>query len=444
MGRNRTHIILVFTTVILLTIPSLQMFSKFIQVKPLSGVSKKQKLPSFNFQDWVNYQYQPQLYTYLLENYGIREDFIRIYNQFHFNFYNKGNSNVMVGKDNYLFEPWFIFSYNGENYIGDKKIKDQIHKIQMVQDTLHSLNKELLVFLSPGKVSYWPEFVPEKHFSSENKPSNYTKYSEELGRSKINYIDGNAWFIAAKDTSLYPLFPKTGTHWSFYGSCLAYDSIIRFITKNTSFHLVDTQITNIHPTSNLKKTDTDIENILNLLLPLDRLELPYPTMKLLNPEEADQPNTVVISDSYFWNIFNDYPTKNKVFNDFQFWYYNKTIYPDSYKKPTQTTDLNFTSVVDKTDLFVLMACPQTIENLGWGFIDRSYDHFYNNTIMDSLQQKQNTLKQDKHESILVMINNIKRNKKWFSQIKEKAKSRGITVDSMLYLDARYLINKKHK
>jgi hypothetical protein len=43
------------------------------------------------------------------------------------------------------------------------------------------------------------------------------------------------------------------------------------------------------------------------------------------------------------------------------------------------------------------------------------------------------------ESIEMVISRIKKNKKWFNDVKEKAIKRNITLDSMLKMDARYVL-----
>lgn len=378
MLKKGLYIILVVITMILLFLPVFQMKLKYVDIEPLKGVTHKQKIPAFTFKSWLDFKYQPKLYKYLVENYGFREYAIRLYNQIHFSLYKKGSSHVIVGIDNYLFEPWFIKSHNGEDYIGEEKISDQIHKLQLISDTLLALNKELVIILAPGKVAYWPEFVPSHYLKPGIDNTNYKVFASELSKSTIKYIDINHWYMLAKDTSIYHLFPKTGTHWSSYGAGVAYDSIIHYIKKKTSFNLVDTKIVDIKVKSEFKKADIniDIENVLNLMYPLDRLEIAFPRLKLYNKKNADKPNTIFISDSFFWNIFNHYPTKGKVFGDLQFWYYNKTIYPESYKKRITPEQISFDNVIAETDLIVIMACPVTIKELGWGFIDRAYNYFY--------------------------------------------------------------------
>ena len=38
-------------------------------------------------------------------------------------------------------------------------------------------------------------------------------------------------FLNEKESLPYPLYSKNGTHWSYYGMCLAADTLIRFIEE---------------------------------------------------------------------------------------------------------------------------------------------------------------------------------------------------------------------
>jgi len=57
--------------------------------------------------------------------------------------------------------------------------------------------------------------------------------------------------------------------------------------------------------------------------------------------------------------------------------------------------------------------------------------------------KDNTL-QDKDQYILNQINKMKADTSWYREIKEKAFSRGISVDSMMYFDANWLYEKAYQ
>ncbi len=432
MKKNKLiHIILVVLTLLIIALPAIQMQLKIFNVKKLKGVYHAQELPEFHAQEWFAFEYQPKLHKYLLQNYGFRPVFIRLFNQVMFSAFKETHENVTYGKEGFLYEHWFIDAYYGRNYIGDSIVESRVSKLSAIREALKAYNTELLVVLAPGKVNYWPEYVPDK-MKGDDTTSNYSGYRDFLLHYNVPTMDVNKWFKEAKDTTNVPLFPKTGTHWSTYGAMIAFDSLVDQLSTQFRRPLPDMKISNIQKTSKLRDVDVDIEKLLNLYIPLDRLELSYPDFKFVSDSNTFKPKAIVISDSFFWNIFN-LSLQERMFAHVKYWYYNKSIYPDSYKKPLKAHDVDLTEQVKNTDVFILMACPATIHEIGWGFIDRAYDELVLNKT--NITEKRNTYIKQFEKS-------IRNTPDWLNQVKEKAKKKGVSLDSMIYLDAKWMANQK--
>ncbi len=431
MIKKINHIILTIIIALFLALPAYQFFTEHMPVNKLYGVTHKQAKPTFDVKDWLQFSYQPKLHRYLLENYGFRPYFIRIYNQLRFSLFDVYNRGVITyGKEGYLFEPWFISAYYGKNFIGDSLVDEKIKKLRTVIDKMEETNTKLFVILTPGKATYFPEYIP-KRLISEKKRTNYEAYRDKLLKYNIPFIDINQWFVEAKDTTRFPLFTKTATHWSVYGGSMALDSITRFMEQQLEKPMAKITYSNIRETSNLTDQDLDLENIMNLMFPLDRTNTGVMDINYISDSNTFKPNTVVISDSFYWILFN-LPDKDKLYKDIKYWYYNKEVYPDHYYKPTQTTDLDLIKEVDKTDVFVLMACPATINKFAWGFIDKAY----NELVLGNRTQASLI---DKTKRIKAIKSRILKDEKWLSQVKQKAKERHIPLDSMLTLDAIWIL-----
>ena len=80
---------------------------------------KKLKAPVFTKENWFNGKYQDTSSKYINDNFGFRNDFIRINNQRVFMLYNEARANgVIIGKDNYLYEYGYIVAALGNDYVG--------------------------------------------------------------------------------------------------------------------------------------------------------------------------------------------------------------------------------------------------------------------------------------------------------------------------------------
>ena len=105
--------ILCLVTLGLLLLTILQGATSFIKVKPLKGVYVGAGKPQFTPATFLSGEWQKATDQYLKEHHGFREPAIRLYNQYLWSAYHRSTNPgaVVVGEDNYLFEPWFVDEY---------------------------------------------------------------------------------------------------------------------------------------------------------------------------------------------------------------------------------------------------------------------------------------------------------------------------------------------
>ncbi|MEZ5195368.1 MAG: hypothetical protein R2764_02890 [Bacteroidales bacterium] len=228
--RNVTKI-LFSILLILLLLPAFQQFTTIFKLEPLHGVIVEQELPALTKTDWFEGGFQQKMNTFIDQNYGFRPFFIRLFNQIDYSFFNKAHgAGIVIGKNKYLFESWYIWAYHGDRFIGEQKIRDNVRKLSAIRKKLKESGTELFIVLAPGKGHYYPEYIPD-YMKKPVKETNNEYYEKILAEFDLPVFDANLWFLSLKDTIQYPLFPKTGTHWSDYAAVLASDSLLNFIEK---------------------------------------------------------------------------------------------------------------------------------------------------------------------------------------------------------------------
>lgn len=433
--KNILHISLCLLTVLFLSIHGIQMISHYLKITPLSGVTLATKKAELNDSTWLHHTYQTSTDAYLQENYGFRPWYIRLYNQIRFSLFNQYNTNYRLGKNGVLFEKHFIEKYYGKHTVNKKNIQTTIGKLSQIRDSLNAHNKEIILVFAPGKATYYTDFIAAR--DQRVKESNtYENHIEVLKESTIPYIDINQWFLNAKDTTKIPLFPRTGTHWSCYGAYIAYDSIINFIAHQLNHPMGSLSIAKPHKTLDLKPVDYDIESGLNLIFPLTRDSLAYPKIRVNSTDSTFKPRAIIISDSFFWNLYN-LGIDKKFFTDLKFWYYNSSIFPESFNSQLYTKDIDLKEQIDNHDIFIVMACPATMNDLGWGFIQNTYAAVVDKTYQPNFNKKFNRL-------VTEYATKIRNSKTWYNQIKQKAIARKLPLDTMLLYDARWMAKEKLK
>lgn len=369
--RNFKKILLILIILILL-FPTFQKTFKIIRVDWLKGAIEQTEKKYFALKDWFTGEYQIHEEKYLNENFGFRNAFIRFNNEISFDLFCKAKANgVIIGKQNYLFEENYIKSYLGTDFIGKDSIEKRITRLKFLQDTLKKINKNLIVIFAAGKGFYYPEFIPDK-YKVQNKITNYAYHIKLADQLKLDYIDFNDYFIKNKSKSKYPLYPQYGIHWSIYGMCLAADSIIHFIENKRNIDMANIYWNKVD-FEDPKNEDYDIADGMNLIFRLKSFKMGYPRLKYESDKNKVKPNILVVSDSYYWGMFN-FGISN-VFNQSHFWYYNKEIYPETFTKPLFTSQVNIKKEINKHDVILIMSTPATMTDMGWGVIEKMYDAY---------------------------------------------------------------------
>ncbi len=418
MKKNKFRYYLFIFLMFLLAVPFIQSTFRLVNEKPLKGAVTSPPNARFQLKDWFSAEYQGKKEEYLNESFGFRSTFVRINNQIAFTLFRKVNARgVLVGKKNYLFEENYVKAWYGADFIGTDSIARRIGRLKYIQDRLSEMNKTLVVVFAAGKGSFYPEFFPENSYTKG--PTNYETHIRAAADSGLRYIDFNRWFLENKSSSQYPLYPKYGIHWSYYGTCLVADSLIHYIEKSRNIDMPDLNWDRVD-VARARGDDYDIGYGLNLIFKLRRDQLAYPAMQFETGEGKTRPRVLVIADSYYWGMYNFGLSRS--FSDDHFWFYNKQVYPESFTKELTAGQLSLADEISKHDVIILMATEANLPGFGWGFPEAASKLLYKRHLQDRIQN---------------LMDYIRTDRNWMRHIEEKARQRGIPVDSMLYLDAEW-------
>ena len=361
---------LVFAVIIgLLFLPMIQHKFRFFEETPLNGSYAYSTKPELNKESWFSGMYQEGQDRYIQEHTGFRPGWFRFYNQWNYYLFNKANAQgVVVGKEDFLYEENYIKAYYGIDFLGEQKIEEITSRWKALQDTLKRKGIDLAVILAPGKASFYPEYIPDRYRKAKTQRTNYWAFKKQFVKQAVNCMDMHSWFESMKKNSKYPLFPRTGIHWSTYGQYLAADSISRFVSKRLKTELPKFVLDGIELSDSSQLGDDDVEDGMNIFTDIPDFKMAYPKIHFSRPVKPNDPKVLVIADSFYWGLFNS-GLSNLVFNNGEFWYYNEQIYPATFTKETLVKNQDLDKKLKENKVVFLLITDANLYKFSFGFLE---------------------------------------------------------------------------
>lgn len=425
------HKILFISTIAVFVILLIQTLWHPINFRPLKGVTVKTEMPKLTFKSYKNNTFQSQFEKYNKENFGFREWTFRMYNQYIWSCYDKTNAFVVTeGKEGYLYEKEFVrdhyeslmYNHTDDTTVMKDLFETEALRLWKVQELLKEHDIHIFVNLIPGKDVIYPEYLPEDTYTRPDGIHAYDYYKPRFDELGINHIDNVTYFQDIKDKVDYPLFPKTGTHWSNIAATHAFDSIIRYMEVLGNKNILNVELSEMYP-DKTRQPDDDLEQLLNIIFKLRPNTNYYTDVDVIPDSTAVKPKLITIGDSYFWTISYNIPL-TKIFEEAPYWYYNSTIYFD--KRNNSTKDINFARELMSADYIMLNYCTVQLYDLGSKFLPKALVYLCYDD-------------EERNNKIEELINEMKNNEEWSKSIEKKAKKQNKSIEDVMRDDATYMV-----
>lgn len=138
---------------------------------------------------------------------------------------------VIVGADSQGHFVSALPDYEGTNLMQEGQINSLTERIKARVDWLadNTNGTELIYVVVPNSMTVYPETVPAKYkqFTGEGRSAQFIKAAEAAGATVLNVTDS---LLSHKEDE-YKLFHKTDSHWTEYGSWVAYTDIMNYISQ---------------------------------------------------------------------------------------------------------------------------------------------------------------------------------------------------------------------
>jgi len=409
------------------SMPLIEEITGWIRIDPLRGKFANIDEPEFSIATWFSGEYQHDREFYLQQKFDLRNFLVRLNTQFNYSCFGVTcDGNMIVGKDNYIFNHDVLVSYYGDDLLKEDTLRKELEKLKFVQDTLEKLNKNFVFVIAPSKPPFCFDKIPATHFR-ERKITNYELYVKYLKELGIHYIDYRTYFFELKKQTPYLLFPPKGLHWSIYSTSYVIDSLVHYIEVKKKTKLATYKWSSVKM-EDAKENDIDVEHALNLLYTLESPQLAYRKLEL-EKKHNDSLKIITIGDSFYGELF--YNGLNEILPESnEFWFYGRFVKAHDYdpRHEKHFYQLNLKHKIDETDVLIMLYNDANLKRMGFNMIDRLYRLFTHQSLVLPVD--------DEYRGYInTRIEKFKSDPDKINEIKLKAIEHKISLDSMIEVEA---------
>lgn len=330
-------------------------------------------LKHFTWKKFFDNTFQEETEEEVKQKVGFSNYWTRAYNELQFQLFRYSKTqNLVLGQQDYFYEKYYIEAELGINYVGEEIVAYKVALLKQLQaQLLEQYDIHLLPVFTPGKGHVYPEYMPKYSFRWQQDTTNYERYIYHCNQLDVNYLDINQYFLEKRKESQYPLYSKYGVHWNSYGLWTAVDTLMRFMERSCELQLADLVFLGDTISSEHRDLDYDLEPPMNLLRPLPGEELCFPVCIFQSDSNSRKLRALTIADSYYWGFFNVGITNHLFTDEHQYWYYNRTVWPDIFTTNSLVPDSSRKETILNQDVILLMITDANLYNFGWDFIEQT-------------------------------------------------------------------------
>ncbi|HWY39067.1 MAG TPA: hypothetical protein VNY73_10945, partial [Bacteroidia bacterium] len=321
--QQKLKLVLFVLLFILLWLPFLQQQTNFFAEPKLKGAFVKPTMPVFSFDSLNTLLFQKKFEDFENSDFGFRGFFVKMRNSFDNVMFNDLSVvDNISGKDGLIFSKGSIERTLGIQYNGKEQNESTIDKIKFLKEDIEKKGGHFLAIMAPSKEKTFQDCLPQEYIGKDNPKNNYMDFIEGYKNANIPYIDFCPFYSKMRDTCRYPVFTKTGFHWSVYGSSYVQDSLVSYVQHSLGKPFPQYKRTGTEISDTAYDSDADFEYSLNLFYGIGEKKYHYPKFELISSTKKNyRPKVIVIGDSFFWQLKNHKMLANVFSDESRFWFY---------------------------------------------------------------------------------------------------------------------------
>ena len=169
-----------------------------------------------------NDAYLTELSEYVDQRFGFRQELISLRAGLTAAvFRESATDSVVLGTDGWLFYSDTLADYQGTSFMSDRELWSAARTLALIQEQAAGGGADFLFVLAPNKNTLYPQYMPARYPASA-EPSNWERLLPLLEDQGVGYVD----LVPVLAAEPEPVYYRTDSHWTPYGSALTHDAIL--------------------------------------------------------------------------------------------------------------------------------------------------------------------------------------------------------------------------
>ena len=177
--------------------------------------------PSYIEDGHLNRNFGDQFEAWFNDHIPLRAYLLSAANRIQGEWLHAQSSNVIVGKQGWLFFNSEKADYLDTNALTDHQVRAAAVTLSLIQENIESRGGHFLFVPAPNKSSVYGEYMPAGY--QQGDENNLDRISARLGEYGVKFADLKGLFLNNKEPVIYH---RRDSHWNYRGALLAFHEIM--------------------------------------------------------------------------------------------------------------------------------------------------------------------------------------------------------------------------
>lgn len=179
------------------------------------------KFPDYLIDGRLNLNFSDEFESWISDNLPLRARLLTASNTLKGELLHAETSNVIVGKDGWLFYGTESADFMNTNTLTDRQIRSMAVTLSLIEENVTSRGGRFTFVPAPNKSSVYGEMMPASFRQAPE--NNLTRLTAELKAAGVTFTDLRSVLIAGKDETVYH---RRDSHWNYRGALIGYNAIL--------------------------------------------------------------------------------------------------------------------------------------------------------------------------------------------------------------------------